>query len=249
MSGKTILVVGGAAGIGKEFVRNRIKKGDKVAFTDLNEDAGLELLKEVNGEKDQAMFFPHNVTNWENTKAVVDKIMDKFGQIDVLVHSAGITNQTAWDDLTFEQWQKTIDINLTGLFYSLKAVTPYMLEKRAGNIVIIGSGSAITGSGGGLHYATSKGGAFGLMRAIAKKYSHQGLTINLVAPRVIETDMLKKLYPTEESKKALLEKIPVKKFGTLEDTTNAINFLISEKAKYVQGQVLLLDGGRTYLSS
>ncbi|PAV30890.1 short-chain dehydrogenase [Virgibacillus profundi] len=245
---KTVLVIGGAAGIGKDVVINRANKGDQVVFTDLNNKAGNALVEEIASSGKNVTFLQHDVSSWENTKEIVEKTVNKYGKIDILIHSAGITIQKPFDEITYDTWKKTFSVNLTGLFYAVKAIIPEMLENKRGNIVIIGSGSAITGTGGGVHYAASKGGAFGLMRAIAKKYSHFGIRINIVAPRVIETEMLNQLYPTESSREKLLSKIPVNKIGTLSDTTNAINFLASEESDYIQGQVLLLDGGRTYLT-
>ena len=245
---KAILVIGGAAGIGKDYVKNRAARGDSVIFTDLNKEAGEALVNELALKGKEATFFQHDVTDWENTKGIINKVIKQFGRIDTLVHSAGITVSKSFEELTFPTWEKTISVNLTGLFYAVKAVIPEMLHHKGGNIIIIGSGSAITGTGGGVHYAASKGGAFGLMRAIASKYSHLGIKINLVAPRVIQTEMLDRLYPTEESLEKLVQKIPVRKIGTLSDTTNAINFLASKESDYIQGQVLLIDGGRTFLS-
>lgn len=245
---QNILVTGGASGIGKSIVIDRVNKGDSVVFTDLNKEAGQKLVKEINAKGKSVVFFQHDVTSWEETNQLIHKVISILGHIDLLVHSAGITNRFLFDEITLDTWKQTFSVNLTGLFYTIKAVIPEMLNNNGGNIVIIGSGSAITGSGGGVHYSSSKGGAFGLMRAIAKEYSHMGIRINLVAPRVIETDMLTNLYPDNKSKQALKDKIPVRKLGTLSDTTNAINFLAAKESNYIQGQVLLLDGGRTHLS-
>lgn len=248
MTQKVMLVVGGAAGIGKDFVLDAVQKGNKVVFTDLNETAGAALLDDIGESAGEAIFFQHDITDLDNTKDVINKAVSAFGKIDVLVHSAGMTSQTAWEELTLTHWRKTFEINLTGLFYTIRTVLPVMLDNQHGKIVIIGSGSATTGSGGGAHYSASKGGALGLMRSIAAEYSHQGININIVAPRVIQTQMLDKLYPTTESKQVLIDKIPTKRIGTMEDTTHAINFLIDDQSSYIQGQVLLLDGGRTYLA-
>ncbi|GAB2546192.1 SDR family NAD(P)-dependent oxidoreductase [Gracilibacillus alcaliphilus] len=243
-----VLIVGGAAGIGKAAAEDRLKKGDKVVFTDINEAVGKQLMEQWQAQGYSATFIQQNVTSWTDTEKVAAKTIDMYGRIDILIVSAGVTSQQRLEDITYKQWCFTLDVNLTGLFYSLKAVIPEMIRNGGGNIVIVGSGSAITGSGGGIHYATSKGGAFGLMRAVADQFSDQGIHINLVAPRVIATEMLDVLYPTEEAREELRQKIPIKQLGTLEDTTNAINFLASEASRYMQAQVMLIDGGRTYLT-
>ncbi|WP_152657858.1 SDR family NAD(P)-dependent oxidoreductase [Oceanobacillus sp. CFH 90083] len=243
-----VLIIGGAAGIGKAVAESRLKKNDKVIFTDINAEVGNQLMKEWRSQDYEATFLRQNVTSWQDTEAVVAKTVALYGRIDVLIISAGVTSQKRLEDISEKEWRFTLDVNLTGLFYNLKAAIPEMVKHYGGDIVIVGSGSAITGSGGGIHYAVSKGGAFGLMRAIANEYSDQGIHINLVAPRVIETEMLDVLYPTMEAKGALRQKIPVRTFGTLADTTSAINFLASEDSRYIQAQILLLDGGRTYLT-
>lgn len=243
-----VLIIGGAAGIGQAVADSRLKNNDKVVFTDINMEKGCQLMEEWRNQGHEATFFQQDVTSWKDTEKVVAKTVELYGRIDVLIISAGVTSQKRLEDITVKEWCFTLDVNLTGLFYSLKAAIPEMIKCSGGSIVIVGSGSAITGSGGGAHYAASKGGAFGLMRAIANEYSDKGIHINLVAPRVIETEMLDVLYPTEDAKEALRQKIPIKKFGTLADTTNAINFLASEDSRYIQGQILLMDGGRTYLT-
>lgn len=243
-----VLIIGGAAGIGRAVAESRLKNSDKVVFTDINTEMGNRLMEEWRALGYAATFIRQNVRSWEDTKKVVKKTIELHGRMDVLIVSAGVTSQKQLEDITDKEWSFTLDVNLTGLFYSLKAAVPEMVKHNGGTIVIVGSGSAITGSGGGIHYAASKGGAFGLMRAVANEYSDQGIHINLVAPRVIATEMLDVLYPTEEAKEALRQKIPVRQFGTLADTTNAINFLANEASRYIQAQVLLIDGGRTYLN-
>ncbi|MFD2829979.1 SDR family NAD(P)-dependent oxidoreductase [Corticicoccus populi] len=245
---KNILIIGGAAGIGQAVVLDRLKKGDRVVFTDINKESGNKLQDLWRSEGYEVSFIEQNVTSWNDAEKVVDETFKLYGSIDVLIISAGITSQKRFEEITEKDWRFTLDVNLTGLFYSLKAAVPKMAAQGGGSIVIVGSGSAVTGSGGGMHYAASKGGAFGLMRAVADEYSHQGIHINLVAPRVIETEMLDVLYPTEEEKNQLRNKIPVNRFGTLTDTTDVINFLASEEAGYIQAQVVLMDGGRTYLT-
>ncbi|WP_339285807.1 SDR family oxidoreductase [Oceanobacillus sp. FSL K6-3682] len=243
-----VLIIGGAAGIGQAVAESRLKNDDKVVFTDINAEKGHQLMTEWRNQGYEATFIQQDVTSWKDTEKVVSETIELYGRMDVLIISAGVTSQKRLEDITVKEWRFTLDVNLTGLFYILKAALPEMVKSKGGSIVIVGSGSAITGSGGGAHYAVSKGGAFGLMRAIANEYSDQGIHINLVAPRVIETEMLDILYPTEEAKEALRQKIPIKNFGTLADTTNAINFLASGESRYIQAQVLLMDGGRTYLT-
>ncbi|MEW9672092.1 SDR family NAD(P)-dependent oxidoreductase [Ammoniphilus sp. 3BR4] len=246
MTRRNVVVVGGAAGIGKQIVMDMVRQGDRVAILDLNIEAGERLVAELVQQGGQVSFFQANVSSWDHMNQAIQETLAEMERIDVLVYSAGITRRVNFDDLGWDEWKKTISVNLTGLFYAVKAVVPSMMEHRSGKIVIIGSGSAITGSGGGVHYATSKGGAFGLMRSLAGELGAFGIRINTVAPRVIESEMLTRLYPDPSDLEALKDTIPVKRLGTLGDISNTVQFLSSEQSDYIHGQVILCDGGRTY---
>lgn len=249
MTGQNILVVGGAAGIGKKIVEDLAEHGGHVAVADLNVEAGQSLVNELREQGKKATFYSIDVCSWSDCKRMADEMTEELGSIDALVHSAGITSRLSFDQVDWDVWKRTVNVNLTGLFNVAKAVAPSMIEKQSGSIVIIGSGSAISGTGGGVHYAASKGGAFGFMRTLAKELGTYGINVNVVAPRVIRSEMLDSLYPTEGEQEALVRQIPIGRLGTTSDVSHMVRFLCSHEAGYVHGQVLVLDGGRTFVET
>jgi 3-oxoacyl-[acyl-carrier protein] reductase len=242
---KNILIIGGANGIGKEIALNFGAEGHHVAVADINKNMLNKAISESG--LNNLFSFEVDAGSWESVKSLANEIQEKLGTIHTLVYSAGITRTVNFLDIDWATWKKTMAVNLHGLFYSIKSIYPLM--EPGGSVVIIGSGSAITGSGGGIHYTSSKGGAFGLMRSLVKDLGNNNININVVAPRVIESDMLDVLYPTHESKECLRKEIPIGRLGTPKDVCNAVKYLSGDEGKYVHGQILLLDGGRTYKSS
>ncbi|MCM3031074.1 SDR family NAD(P)-dependent oxidoreductase [Niallia sp. MER 6] len=241
---KNILIIGGASGIGKEIALHYVADKHQVAVADINKQS-LEQLVLENGQN-TLIPLEADASSWESIELLAEQIKKRFGTIHTLVYSAGITKSISLLEMDWAVWQKTMAVNLHGLFYSIKFIYP--LIESGGSIVIIGSGSAITGTGGGIQYTASKGGAFGLMRSLVQELGNNHININVVAPRVIESDMLDILYPTEQSKAELKKAIPIGRLGTPIDVCQAVKYLSSEEGKYVHGQILLLDGGRTYKS-
>ena len=152
--------------------------------------------------------------------------------------NAGISYLHSIKEITIAEWQRVLRINLDGSFYTLKAFYEHFSDNE-GKIIFITSGSAITGTGGGMHYASSKAGQHGLMRAASKEFGPRGIN-------VIQTDILDTLYPDEASRQELLKKIPIQRIGQPEDIANLALFLASPESSYIHGQIILADGGRTY---
>lgn len=240
-----VLVIGGAAGIGREISLDFANKGHQVAVADIDRSALDTMIQQSSAEQNLHVF-DVDVSSWESVSEMARQVIEKFGHIHTLVFSAGITKKLSLDEVDWALWKKTMAINLHGLFFSIKAVTPYMIERKEGSIVIIGSGSAITGSGGGIQYYASKGGAFGLMRSLVKELGSSGINVNVVAPRVIQSQMLDSLYPTEESKQAIINEIPIGRLGKPSDISELVQYISAKEANYIHGQILMLDGGRTY---
>ncbi|BDC54505.1 short-chain dehydrogenase [Bacillus altitudinis] len=239
---KPVLIVGGAQGIGKEIAQRFLKEGHRVAVSDIDEQ-GLSLLKQ---QHPQLLTFQADVSSWESVQQMTSAAERELGGIGHLVYSAGMTKSLPFLEVDFSLWKKTLAVNLYGLFYCIKALAPYLCERKEGSVVIIGSGSAITGSGGGIQYYASKAGAFGLMRSLVKELGSHHVRINVIAPRVIESQMLDTLYPTELEKSQLRSLIPIGRLGKPEDIAGVTLFLASDEGSYLHGQILLLDGGRTY---
>lgn len=186
-----------------------------------------------------------DVSNAEAMQNVRKQTFKEFGRVDILILNAGIAVANKVDNISFEEWQRHLNINLTGLFNTVKAFYTDFLTNK-GSIVYISSGSALAGTGGGVSYPASKAGGEGLMRGLAKELGPKGVNVNIIAPRLIDTgEMMRVNYPTEESLRAVLEKIPVRRYGTVQDVANLAYFLADPENSYIQGQTILLDGGRT----
>lgn len=247
--GKTVVVTGAAKGIGKSIAQKFSENGANVIILDFDEVAGKDFEQELLQNGQDALFVQTDVSNYESLFHARNKAIEKFGKVDILVINAGISYKHNIDEVSIEEWDRVLKINLSGSFYTLKAFEGDFSSKVPedhGKIIFITSGSAITGTGGGPHYAASKAGQHGLMRNIAKEYGPNGVNVNAIAPRVIETDILHQLYPTEESRTELRNKIPIGRFGLPEDIANLAIFLASEESSYIHGQIILSDGGRTY---
>ena len=247
---KKVIVTGGAKGIGKAICEDQIKRGNFPIILDLDkENACLNIRRWSDQFSVTADFIKADVTDWQSMETAAAQAEDKHGKIDILVVNAGVSHRASFDELGPKLWQKAIDINLTGAFFTVKAFYRHFTEYREeadGRIIFITSGSAITGTGGGAHYAASKAGNHGLMRALSKDLKRTGTTVNAIAPRVIATELFDDLYPEQKNRDAILNSIPVGRFGTPEDVASLVNYLCSEEASYIHGHILLLDGGRTY---
>ncbi|MDR2551646.1 MAG: SDR family oxidoreductase [Treponema sp.] len=249
LDGQVAVVTGAARGIGKCIAARLAGEGARTVILDFDEEAGALTEKELRGQGLEVLFVKTDVGSYASLEAAKDKTIEKYLKTDILVINAGISHRLRVEDITVEEWNRVLHINLNGSFYTVKAYYGEFLKKNGNNpgkIVFISSGSAITGTGGGCHYAASKAGQNGLMRAIAKELGPRGVNVNAIAPRVIMTDIFDHLYPTEESRKELLEKIPIGRFGLPGDVAEMVRFLVSPEASYVHGQIVLVDGGRTY---
>jgi 3-oxoacyl-[acyl-carrier protein] reductase len=249
LKNKVAVVTGAAKGIGKCIAGEFASLGAKPVILDFDDEAGNAFVKELQEGGSDAFFFKTNVSCYEDMQKARAAIIAKYGTVDILVINAGISHKLTIENISVEEWNKVININLNGSFYTIKAFWDDFLvknEQDPGKIIFISSGSAITGTGGGCHYAASKAGQHGLMRAVAKELGPHHVNVNAVAPRVILTDIFDHLYPTEECRQELLEKIPIGRFGLPEDVAKMTAFLAGPGASYVHGQIILVDGGRTY---
>ncbi|MRI82623.1 glucose 1-dehydrogenase [Aerococcaceae bacterium DSM 109653] len=241
---KVIVVTGAAKGIGKEIAIKFAQNGGNIVIVDLDQVAGELLANELSVNYQKSIFVKADVSSYKDAEAVRDATFNEFGRIDVLVLNAGISKKKTIDQISSEEFRLILDVNLNGTFYSIKSFYEDF-KTNQGKIVFITSGSGITGTGGGAHYAASKSGQHGLMRTVSKELGPFGVNVNAIAPRVIETDLFDTLYPTEESRKELMAKIPIGRFGQSEDIANLAIFLAAKESSYIHGQIILADGGRT----
>lgn len=249
MKRRIIAITGSAKGIGKSIAEKFIEKGAYVALLDFDKNAVEAAEKVMKDSGGNVFFIQTDVSNYHSLKEARKKIFEKWGKIDILVVNAGISYLHSLNDISVEEWDRVIKINLSGSFYTVKAFYEDFSKKSSideGKIIFISSGSAITGTGGGAHYAASKAGQHGLMRNLAKEFGKNGVNVNAIAPRVIQTNMLDELYPTPQSREELIKKIPIGRMGDPEDIANLTVFLASSESSYIHGQIILSDGGRTY---
>ena len=244
-AGKVVLVTGGVHGIGKGIAKQIADRGAHTVIVDYNEENGKATAAELSFGDIKSLFIKTDVSDPQALVDVREKVFVTFGRIDVLILNAGVAFANKVNNISFEEWNKTIAINLSGLFNTVKAFYDDFLINK-GSIVYISSGSALSGTGGGVSYPASKAGGEGLIRGLAKELGPKGVNVNAIAPRLIDTgEMMRVNYPTQADLDAVLEKIPVRRLGTIDDVANLAIFLADKDNSYIQGQTILMDGGRT----
>jgi 3-oxoacyl-[acyl-carrier protein] reductase len=245
VSGHVALVTGGSRGIGRAISVFLAREGAKVAVNyHRHREAAEEVVAEIQKSGGVAEAFQADVQNAREVEAMVEAVVRTLGVPDILVANAGIGDpdyRGAWN-LREEDWDRMIAVNLKGVYLAVRAVLPFMVEKRWGRIVAIASTSGLTGGTSGIHYAASKGGVIALCKALARECAPLGITVNVVAPSKIDTDLLHSVTP-EEHIPRLLAQIPVGRLGRPEDIARAVLFFAAEEADYLTGQVLVVSGG------
>lgn len=247
LEGKVALVTGagrGGHGIGYGIAVALAAAGADVAITARTNiaDAGA-VAKAVEGLGRRGLALSCDVSDAASVDALFKAVDAAFGQIDILVNNAGITKDTLLLRMSEEQWDSVLDSNLKGTFLCTKAASKRMLARRTGRIVNITSINGLVGSPGQANYSASKAGMIGFTRTVAKELAGRGITVNAVAPGFIDTHMTSGFGG--EARDAILSKIPLGRFGSVEDIGAAVAFLASDAASYITGQVLTVDGGLT----
>jgi 3-oxoacyl-[acyl-carrier protein] reductase len=249
LSGRVALVTGGSRGIGQGIVRVLCRAGARTVFTHTgkpeNREAIDTLLREVEDLGGAAEAAVLDALDPAGMQKLVQGIVKLHGRIDILVCNVGRNEERLVEETTEEGWRRYLDLNLSTAFYSVKAAVPYMVRRRYGRILLIGSSAAYDGGGGAIDYAAAKAGLSGMMLYLCKTYTRRGVNTNVVHPCVIGTDLVKERYNTEEAWNRLASQIPVGRVGTPEDIGGMVAFLASPWGDYITGQEILLDGGRT----
>ncbi|NLM75173.1 MAG: 3-oxoacyl-[acyl-carrier-protein] reductase [Clostridiaceae bacterium] len=238
--GKTVIVTGSSRGIGYSIAEAFAKLNANVMMTGTTDSVfkSCETLKQKGFSIEG---FAGDISNADNVQALVNKTVETFGTIDVLVNNAGITRDNLLIRMNEEDWDDVIRINLKGTFLCTKAAVRLMMKKRKGCIINIASIVGLMGNAGQTNYSASKAGIIGFTKSVAREFASRGITCNAIAPGFIETDMTNKL--PEEIKENYLKSIPLGRFGTPSDVADLAVFLASDKARYITGQVINVDGG------
>ena len=242
IEGKVAMVTGSARGIGRAISERLAEEGSIVIITDINQEMAASTAQDISkGFGVDTLALKHDVSSEDSTKEVVDKVIEKYARIDILVNNAGITKDANFMMMSKSSWDAVIAINLTGAFLCTKFVSKQMLRQRSGRVVNIASISGIMGNIGQANYAASKAGLIGLTKTTAKELGRRGITVNAIAPGYIQSDMTQVL--SDELTKSMTDRVPLRTCGTPEDVADAVLFFVSNRAKYITGQVLNVDGG------
>lgn len=239
---KCALITGATRGIGKQIAITLAKQGYNIALNYRKENEELEnTKKEIEKIGVQVLAVKGDVANFEDCENFVKQVIERFGQIDVLVNNAGITKDMLLMRMKKEDFEQVIDTNLVGTFNVTKNVVPYMMKARSGRIINISSVVGISGNAGQTNYSASKAGIIGFTKSLAKEIASRNILVNAVAPGFIETNMTDVLK--DDVKQEIAKNIPLKRMGTAQDVANVVKFLASDDSSYITGQVINVDGG------
>ena len=240
---RVAVVTGGGRGIGKAISATLFQTGARVVVADVDEDSAERAAKEISGSPGEAIGCFVDVGLEESVSSLMQRALKTYGRIDILVNNAGIMYRTRLMDISSDEWEQTMRINLTGVFFCTKAVLPIMKKSQFGRIVNIASSAGRSVSTlGGAHYTASKAGLLGLTRAAAKEVAPLGITVNAICPGLIETKMALATTTPEELQR-FLDSFPVSRLGSPEEIGHLVAFLCSDEAAYITGASLDINGG------
>lgn len=236
------VVTGASGGIGAEIAKRLAQDGFSVALIyNRNAEKAQKTADEITLSGGSAKTYKCDVRDSSEIASTIEAIERNLGEISVLVNNAGISEQKLLTDITDSEWENMISTNLSGAFYLCRAVLPYFIHRKSGRIINISSMWGETGGSCEVHYSAAKAGLIGLTKALAKEVAPSGITVNAVSPGVINTEMVTKLG--KDTVDMLREEIPVMRLGTPEDVATAVSFLCDDRASYITGQVLSVNGG------
>ncbi|MEQ9860395.1 3-oxoacyl-ACP reductase FabG [Pectobacterium cacticida] len=236
--GKVALVTGASRGIGRAIAETLAARGAKVIGT-ATSDKGAEEIGGWLGENGRG--YRLNVTDAASVEQVLAEVRAEFGDVDILINNAGITRDNLLMRMKDDEWQDILDTNLTSVFRMSKAVMRTMMKKRFGRIITIGSVVGCMGNAGQANYAAAKAGLIGFSKSLAREVASRGITVNVVAPGFIETDMTQAL--TDEQRAGILTQVPANRLGEAREIASAVAFLASDDAAYITGETLHVNGG------
>ena len=236
------VVTGAGRGIGHAIAIRLASEGARIASVSRTEANAKKTADEINAARtDAAKAYAVDVSDHAAAQKIGAQILEDFGRVDILVNNAGVTRDGLSMRMPVEDWDTVLNTNLKGAFNFVQALMRPMIKQRSGRIINISSVSGLIGNAGQANYSASKAGLIGLTKSLARELASRGITVNAIAPGLIETDMTGVL--SDEVRQAILEKIPLGKLGQPDDIAAAVAYLASAEAKYITGQVLAVDGG------
>lgn len=239
---KTVLITGASRGIGAACARRFAGAGYRVGLNyHRSEEAARALAEELRAAGGEVELFPADVGDTGQVAHMVDNVLDKFCQLDILICNAGVAQQKLFGDLTDEDWRRIFAVNVDGVFHTIRATLPHFIHRKAGKILTVSSMWGQVGGSCEAAYSAAKAAVIGLTKALAKELGPSGITVNCVSPGVIQTDM--NAHLDGETMAALAEETPLGTIGTPEDVAEAMWYLASDAARFVTGQVLAPNGG------
>jgi 3-oxoacyl-[acyl-carrier protein] reductase len=240
LSGRVAIVTGASRGIGRVIALTLARQGATLVPTDVLAEVE-QVAAEIAGGGGTAAAMTMDVTDRASVEAVVTSVVERFGRVDILVNNAGIARDQLTLRMKREDWDRVLNVNLTGAFTCAQAVLRPMMKERSGRIISISSVVGQMGNAGQANYAASKAGLIGFSKTLAREVASRGITVNVVAPGLIDTDMTRAL--AEEVRNEWASKVPLGRLGLADDVAAAVCFLATEEAGYVTGQVLAVNGG------
>ena len=241
---KVAVVTGAGSGIGESVTLRLSREGAKLAVLDINGDAGERVAAEVRSRGCEALALETDVSNKDNVQAAIREVATRFGTVHILVNNAGVVMKSPAEEMAEDTWNRVLNVNLKGCFLCSQAVIPHMKQQQYGRIVNISSISAVRPRPDGVNYASSKLGVIGLTKAMATELGPLGITVNAIAPGLIDTPMSRGNRP-KDYQKSMIEETPVRRIGVPDDIASAVLFFVSDEASYITGQHLFVCGGRS----